>query len=145
MRIQKIVSLSVEPIDLVKIRTRPKTTTIYSGQTLFIGLHYHKGNAVKYKWDMGDGATKERDDSTVFDYQYTRPGIYLMTVYGYNEISNSTDAMYITVQDTITGMNMISSIDPMVPDTTFKIHWNIAKGMYFVRHRVIPINLVTTN
>ena len=78
---------------------------------------------------MGNGVTKDRDDSVVFSFEYTEAGIYVISVFGFNTISNATSSVYITIQDKITGFELMSSINPMVPNTTFKIHWNIAKGM----------------
>lgn len=123
----QLLSFVGEPIDSVKIRV--SSATAYSGQTIFVGLFYHKGNDVKYKWDLGDGTTKDRDDSKVFGYQYKSAGIYLLKVFGYNMASNATSAIYIVVQDVITGLSLVGGIDPMVPNTTFTIKWNIIKGM----------------
>lgn len=94
-----------------------------------MSLFYHDGNAVTYIWDFGNGETTHRKDSKGFDYVYKNAGIYLIKVLGYNDVSNATDSKYVTVLDGIVGLKLLTDIDPMVPNTTFKIQWNIDQGM----------------
>jgi hypothetical protein len=117
----------VKPIDAVRVRL--SQTIIQTGKDVFIGVFYHDGDAVNYIWDLGDGETKHRENSKVFNYAYKHPGIYLIKVLGYNDISNATHSISITVLDGITGLQLLSDIEPMVPNTTFRIYWNIAQGI----------------
>lgn len=117
----------VQPIDSVRVRLRQKT--IQTGKALLIGVFYHDGDAVHYIWDLGNGETRHRDNNKGFGYAYEHPGIYLIKVLGYNDVSNATDSIYVTVLDGIEGLKLLSDIYPMVPNTTFRIHWNIDQGM----------------
>lgn len=91
-----------------------------------------------YKWYFGDGSTKETDDSKLFGYEYKAAGIYTLTIFGYNEVSNATSHVVITVQDQITGLKFIGKNNPMVPNTNCSFQWNIDKGLSLINH--IQIN-----
>jgi len=92
-------------------------------------LSFHRGSELQYRWDLGDGTSK---NTKWVSHQYSSPGIYLVSVFVFNQISNASDSLFMVIQDSITGLRMIGDIEPTMPNKFVNIQWNIDKGLFFV-------------
>ncbi len=52
-------------------------------------IQTHPGNRVRYTWDFGDGQSENTTDMTI-KHVYTEAGVYTVSLYSYNDVSDYT-------------------------------------------------------
>ncbi|XP_048589509.1 polycystin-1-like [Nematostella vectensis] len=111
------------------LRIRLGSHLLQTGAEFLVALFFHEGEDVRYTWKMGDGGPAiERSRPLAFQHVYHRPGVYQISVFAYNRVSNMTDAVSVVVQDTIEGLKPLSTVAPKEPNERFNVSWNIEKG-----------------
>lgn len=93
--------------DVIVLPTAPVLVPKPTNVTMTYTLEAHIGTNVTYKWDFGNGDilwSNGTFDQLTMDYEYAAYGNYTITVYMWNQVSNSTMDFPVTVQDTLFGL-----------------------------------------
>ena len=112
------------PVGIVKVQC-----PIYklSGESFTITVTQLVGTNITYSVNFDNG-TVYTEKSNHFRYFYNTPGIYLITVTGYNSLSSMSDSCIIKIYDDITDLSFDGDIESVAVHHNTWIKWCVNKG-----------------
>ena len=97
-----------------------------TNSTVFLTTGLHNGTGVTYSWNFGDNNSMNTSKSST-THVYTYPGLYLLTLYASNSVSNVTATAGVELLDPITDCH-IQPIKGVVLGKPLTLKWHCAFG-----------------
>ncbi|XP_013395471.1 polycystin-1-like [Lingula anatina] len=91
----KSISSTIEaevPVEDLKLVPRDSLSYVYLNVTLHFVATVVRGSNVKYRWSLND-TMDVTYDQTSFNKTFFNPGIYMLVIHAYNNVSSLTDAV----------------------------------------------------
>ncbi|XP_013395465.1 polycystin-1 [Lingula anatina] len=88
----------------------------------------HPGSKVTYSWQFGDGHTEEVYQTRTMSHTYVSDGVYGITLFAWNDVSNMTTYGWISIQDTILDLVFEAGQVVTVQSYPTLVTWTIAYG-----------------